>query len=57
MTKLEHFNQSARAMERGKWLGVQSVSIHERGQIAIRESRKLLSEIAGGADPEERDPR
>ena len=57
MTKLEHFNESARAMERGKWLGVQSVSIHERGQIAIRESRKLLSEIAGGADPEERDPR
>ena len=57
MTKLEHFDESTRAMERSRWLGAQSVAIHERGQIAIRESRKLLSEIAGVVGFEESEAR
>lgn len=47
MTKLDHFDQSARAVARSRILGAQSIAVHERGQVAIRETRKLLNEISG----------
>ena len=45
MTKLRHFDESAEAVSRSRTLGAQSVAVHERGQAAIREARKLLNEI------------
>ena len=55
MTKLDHFDQSARALARSRVLGAQSVVVHERGQAVIRETRKLLSEISGTVFDDEGD--
>ena len=53
MTKLRHFDDSAAAVSRSRALGAQSVAVHERGQAAIREARKLLEEINGTVFGEE----
>ena len=45
MTKLEHFEKSARAMERSRWLGRQSAAICEEGMEQVEKTRDLLKEL------------
>ncbi|WP_299680789.1 hypothetical protein [uncultured Roseobacter sp.] len=50
MTKLRHFDESRRAVERCVWKGLQSQRIFETAQEEIAQSKRLM-EIARNPKP------